>query len=61
MAGTEAPPPLLLERLVEFAANRRPVAPGAVLPEATAPVPKWDFGGTGSREGSFTVRDMRLT
>ena len=56
VAGTGAPPPLLLERLAHFAANRRPVAPGAVLPEATALVPKWDFGGTGSRDGSFTVR-----
>lgn len=61
VAGTGAPPPQLLERLADFAANRRPVAPGAVLPEVTTLVPKWDFGGTGSRDGSFTVRGVCMS
>ncbi|KAK9843397.1 hypothetical protein WJX81_000440 [Elliptochloris bilobata] len=59
VAGVAMPPRSLLERLADFAATRRPVAPGALLPEAAAPVPKWDFGGSGGGEGSFAVRALQ--
>lgn len=52
VAGACAPPPALLERIRAFSATRQPVAPGAAVPEAHLPAPKWNFGTSGLPDSS---------